>query len=411
MHSENRVDFTNSATQTCPFAAYDQIRPDGPFYVEPSTGYLIVTRYDLVKEIVADPVRYLNQAGALQGVGSSPQAVAAAAVYRDAGFPQLDVLVSGDAPDHNFHRSLVDKAFTVGRVRQMGAYLQETVDFYIDRCLDRGSVDFQAEVADMIPTAIIADQLGVPRSDLPDFKRWSDASVAKNDPSLSVEEAVDLAKVRVGLLEYLDKAILRYQEEPADCLLSDMIHADVDGRKLSRDEAINIAAILIVAGNETTTSAISNCMIRMIEGGFEEQLRSNPASITEFVEEELRLDAPIQGLFRRTAVDVTLDGVAIPAGTILNLRWGAANRDPEKFVNPNEFDINRGNKRQHITFGYGKHFCVGTMLARAEINITLETVLRKMKNIRFSDRPDAIVRKPNYITFGVRKLFLDFDRA
>jgi cytochrome P450 len=149
----------------------------------------------------------------------------------------------------------------------------------------------------------------------------------------------------------------------------------------------------------------------MIEGGFEEQLRSNPASITEFVEEELRLDAPIQGLFRRTAVDVTLDGVAIPAGTILNLRWGAANRDPEKFVNPNEFDINRGNKRQHITFGYGKHFCVGTMLARAEINITLETVLRKMKNIRFSDRPDAIVRKPNYITFGARKLFLDFDRA
>jgi cytochrome P450 len=411
MSDNSVVDFAKPEIQVCPFAAYDEIRPQGPFYVEPSTGYLVVTRYDLIKQIVGDPVRFVNRAGAMQGVGASPAGQAADRVYREAGFPQLDLLVAGDAPDHTFHRSLIDKAFTADRVRQMQGYLQETVDHYVNTVLGKGTADFQKEIADMIPTAVIADQLGVPRSDLPEFKRWSNASVAKNDPALSIKEAEALARTRVELLTYLDAAINSYRRTPANCLLSDLVHADVDGRRLTRDELINIAALLIVAGNETTTSAIANCLIRLIEEKLEDRLRAEPSLISEFVEEELRMDAPIQGLFRRTATDVELDGVHVPAGKIISLKWGAANRDPAKFENPHVFDLSRKNKRQHVTFGYGAHFCVGTMLARSEINITMATILRNMKNLRFSERADAIIRKPNYQTYGVSQLWIDFDRV
>lgn len=327
-------------------------------------------------------------------------------------YPLLDVLVSGDAPDHAFHRKLVEKFFTLPRVHKMRAYLQEVIDSYIDPFIDTGTVDFHQAVSQKIPVTVIADQLGVPREDMDKFLIWSKATVDRANTALDEQSMTAALELYGEFQRYIAAKLDEYRKNPADCILSDLVHAEIDGRRLDAVEAISIAVNLLIAGNETTTNAMSSAMVRLAaDPKLQQRLRDEPSLLPSFIEECLRLDSPIQGLFRRAKVDLHIGGVDVPAGSILMLRWGAANRDPHKFSDPSAFEIGRTNGRQHIAFGYGAHFCVGSPLARSEIGVLLETVLRRMNNIRVADGEDALSYNAYYLIYGVKKLQLDFDKA
>jgi cytochrome P450 len=410
MNAGEPIQFTDPDFQTCPFPAYRRLLAEAPVYRDPVTGHYVVTQYDAVKQIAADAQRFSNRCGIL-GEIEGPRKAIADRILAEHGLPIVDVLVSGDPPEHRFHRSLIDKVFSLARVRKMEGYIQLVVDETIDAFIERGTVDFFAAAAKIVPVKIIADQMGVPRSDLATFRRWSDAAVARIDPSTDQAQFTQALLTYCESQRYFVQKAQEYRLRPADCLLSDMVHAESDdGKKLSLIELLAIAQLLIIAGNETTTNAMSSAMLRLAEDpDLQGRLRADPALIPAFIEEALRLEAPIQGLFRRATQDVEVCGTKIPAESIIMVRWGAANRDPTKFAHPDDFDCQRTNARQHLTFGAGAHFCVGSQLARGELRIVFETVLKRMRNIRLAKDSSAVVHKPSYINYGLSKLQIDFE--
>jgi cytochrome P450 len=258
---------------------------------------------------------------------------------------------------------------------------------------------------------VIADQLGMPRSDLAKLKSWTDSVIANQDQSNSEERQIQLAKSICELHRYAAAKVEEYRKAPRECLLSDFANGTVDGRQLNMRELAAMVEQVMAGGNDSTANAISNAMLRLIEQPqLEAQLRENPALIPAFIEETLRLDAPVQGLFREPKQDMEIAGVKIPKGSVVVLKWGAANRDPDQFPNPDVIDLGRSNSARHLTFGYGAHSCVGNQLARGELRIAFTKLLARMKNFRLSRGPNSVVRDAHFFAYGPRELYVGFDR-
>ena len=407
----NNPQFTDPQVQKCPFSAYEQIRAKGPVYFEESTGYYHVLDYEHVQVLAADKLRLSNNARVMNFKGGMDE-TAINAVIEEHGLPIVPVLVEGDDPDHSFHRALVNNAFFPGRVRKIENFIEGLTTEYIDSFIDRGEVDFFAQFAIKLPMSIIADQLGVPKADLPLFQQWSDSRVARSEPGLSIERILELTREGCKLQMYIDQRAKEYELSPGDCILSNLVHADMNGRKLSREEINAIAAVLIVAGNETTTTALCHCMFRIAtDTDLQHSLRDDATLLAPFIEEVLRLDAPIQSLFRRTLVDIDVGGFTIPADSVVVLKWGAANRDEQKFPEPDKLDLERKNMRQHLTFGYGPHSCIGNQLARSEMRIALNALLKRANNWRLARGEESYTRQSHYFLYGFKKLELAFDKA
>jgi cytochrome P450 len=389
-------------TLECPFPAYRALRQEAPVYRIPQTGYFIVTRYDLVMEAVRNTEVFSSQInqGSSGSMGAYPEVVE---LYEREGVPFASTLISADPPVHTRYRNLVNRAFTAGRVRGMQAYIQQIVDELIDDFIDRGEVEFVAEFAIKLPIYIIADQLGVPRRDMQKFKDWSDASIPIG---LDIGRDAELARMKlvIEFQRYFLERIEERRREPQDDILSDLVNARLEedgnpeGRPLNGSELLSIIQQLLVAGNETTTNAFAAGMVLLID----KMMRT-------FCEEVLRLESPVAGLFRVTTRDTVLGGHEIPAGSLVNLRWAAANRDEAVFAEPDQLDVCRRNAGAQIAFGVGVHFCVGAMLAREEMFLGFRTLLRRLANIRLADGHAPLEHHPNFILRGLKQLRLRFD--
>ncbi len=404
-------------TLECPFPAYRALRDQAPVYRIPQTGFFIVTRYDLVMEAVRNTEVFSSQInqGASGSMGAYPEVIE---LFRNEGVPFASTLISADPPVHTSYRNLVNRAFTAGRVRGMQAYIQQIVDELIDAFIDKGEVEFVAEFAIKLPIYIIADQLGVPRADMQKFKDWSDASVPIG-LDIGCEAELARAKLVIEFQRYFLERIEERRREPKDDILSDLVNArleeegNADGRPLDGSELLSIIQQLLVAGNETTTNAFAAGMVLLLDNpdqlallraGDDKQMRT-------FCEEVLRLESPVAGLFRVTTRDTVLGGHEIPAGSLVNLRWAAANRDDKVFAEPDALDVCRRNAGAQIAFGVGVHFCVGAMLAREEMFLGFRTLLRRLANIRLADGHEKLEHHANFILRGLKQLRLTFDRA
>ena len=404
------VSFTDTETQKCPFQAYDAARNTSPAYRDPVGGFFIVTDYEHVRAVAFDTATFSSETG-LMFVKDSIIKEKIDKIWRENGVMPVNTMVVKDDPEHQFHRSLVDKAFTPVRMRQMENYLESIVDDMIDAYINEPEVDFHNRMSVLVPLSVIADQLGVPRSNLAKFKFWSDTVMRECDQSNSPEAQIEITYDMCEFQRYVLAKAKEYQATPTECMLSDMVNADIDGRRLTMEELVAIVAQILTAGNETTAAAMSSAMIRLIEQpGLEQRLRDNPDFIPQFIEEVLRLDSPIQGLFRRATRDTEIGGVTIPQGSIVVIKWAAANRDPAKFADPQALDLQRGNSRQHTAFGYGPHFCIGNQLARGELRIAYTRLLNRLKNFRYTRGEASSVRHAHYFAYGVGELHIAFDR-
>lgn len=405
------ISFMDPEVQVCPFRAYREVREQGPVYIDPQMGWYIVTDYDLVKKLSADTDNLSSFTGMLMAKRKSSVQAKLDEIYRNEGFMPVPVLVVSDPPDHRFYRSFVEKAFTPARLKQMEDYLESIVEEMIGKVIDKEEVEFNREIAVLVPLTIIADQLGLERTDLPKLKFWTDAVMENQDQSISEERQIELAKIICELHRYAAAKVEEYRQNPRECLLSDLANGEVDGRRLTMQEIAALIEQLLTGGNDTSTSAMTSAMLRLVEQPeLQEKLRDDPERIPKFIEEVLRLDAPVQGLFREAKRDIDIAGVEVPRGSVVVLKWGAANRDPDQFPEPDRIDLERPNLKRHMTFGFGPHSCVGNQLVRAEMRILFTKLLARIKNIRLSRGEESVKRAPHFFFYGPRELYIAFDR-
>ena len=398
--------------QRCPFGAYDRMRSRGSVFFDSPTQMYVVTSYATIRAVAGDP-RTFSSANK-RPVSANRDTSHSAQIdrlWREADFVPVDTLVSCDPPIHRRHRSLVDKAFRPDRIEAAEPRIQEIVHELID-AFPPGSFDFLPRFAIPLPMRMISELLGVPAAMAATFKLWSDAVLEAVNLNISGEREIETVKIKIDMYRYFWGRVEALRERPEETLLSDLANAKPDGEFLGRSELTGLLRNILVAGNETTTTALAWCAHTLTKKpDVQRELRADPTRIPNFTEEVLRLDAPVQGLFRRATRDVTLGGVDIPEGAILDLRWAAGNRDDAQFPSPDEMNLHRPNQAQHLTFGFGIHFCLGNRLARAELAHAVRLLLARSRNISLVPGESSLEQVTHYFARGVSRLMIDFDPA
>ncbi len=405
-------DFFSPEVIESPFEFYQAVRREAPVYQLPETNIFLLSRWEDIRRVNRDTQTFSNNfQELLKGPDPSEEA---AAIYAG-GYEQPPTLLTLDPPEHKVFRSLINKVFSARRVEKMHDYIQQVVDELIDNFIDRGECEFVQEFATPLPVYVIADQLGVPRRDLRRIKAWSDAFASRLGGMASAEEEVENARLIVEYQHYMADIIANRRARPQDDMISDLanntiMHADGE-RLMTVEELLSMIEQLLVAGNETTTSATTGGLLSLIQLSDQMQiLRDDPAVIDNAVEEILRLESPSAGLWRVVTRATEIQGVKIPEGSLLMLRYAAANRDEQVFEDPERMDVCRRNADEHIAFGYGTHFCPGAFLGRKEMQVAYQRILQRMTNIRLAPGKNDLTHWPNMVLRGLKELHITFDR-
>lgn len=410
------LSFSEEAIQDCPFAAYDQLRDTSPVYLDPVTGHYVLTRYADVRSAIMKIKQFSNRVGFV-GIRESDVSAEVEAMFERDGWPQREQMQNTDPPLHKERRTRVDRAFAIYEVQKIEPLMDELANQLIDDMIDEDEVDFVGRFAAPLTVGIIANQLSVDRGDISLFdfakqvQRWSDLTIEHIDPMLTKEREIEITKELIEIQHFYFKNLERVRANPDESLLARLIETiQVDGEP-DIPELLEVMKLLFVTGNETTRFALASGMKILIERpDLAEHLAAHPEDMPAFVEESLRLLSPVQTLFRRTTEDIELHGVKIPAGSRVEVRFGAANRDPAMFECPAEARLDRPNGNSHLAFGAGVHVCIGMQLARSELNVAFRAILKRLKNFRATRGEDSYVSNGVYLSYGFSKLWLGFDR-
>ncbi|WP_235535739.1 cytochrome P450 [Sphingopyxis sp. Root1497] len=396
-----------------PFDYYRAWMPKSPV-VQLSEGMFLVLSYDLCSQATGDVETFSNNfQGTLSGAMAEDGDVAAILAE---GWPQVDTLLTADPPTHTRFRKLVNLAFSMKRVAAIEENMRGVVIDLIDKMAAKGEADFVRDFGIPLPVAMIASQIGMTNDDLDKVKRWSDAFVDRLGRMIPKDRELECAREVVEFQHFVKAKIDERRANRTDDLLSDLVYAEVDGeRPLEDAEILSIMQQLMVAGNETTTSALAGGLLQLIENP--DQMAKavaavdagNERAILNLVEEVLRTESPTAGMWRMVLKDTELGGVAIPKGAMVQLRYAAANRDPAKYPDPDRFDLERTNARSHLAFGKGIHMCVGNMLSRKEMAVAYTELLKRLTDFRVADGHQPSW-PPNMLLRGLTTLPIRFGR-
>ncbi|HBZ70802.1 MAG TPA: cytochrome P450 [Deltaproteobacteria bacterium] len=287
------------------------------------------------------------------------------------------VMLGMDEPEHRRHRALVSAAFSQKALaRREHELVEQVANQLIDRFADRGRADLVREFTFPYPTQIIAGLLGLPREDYPQFQRWS---ISLLSITVNRERALAASK---ALREYFVPILAARREQPCDDLISGLAHAEIDGEKLADEEIFSFLRLLLPAGVETTYRSTGNLLFGLLSNPDQlDAVRSDRSLIPQAIEEAVRWEPPLLVITRVATRDTELAGVTIPAGSTVMPMLGSANRDGERYPDPDRFDIFRP-ARPHIGFGHGVHVCLGMHLARLEMRVALNLLFDRLPNLR-----------------------------
>ena len=404
------------AALQCPFPAYARMRSDAPVLHLPALGMYLVTRHDLVLQVLRDTVTYSSRF-VVTNVPGNPESRKRLLEVFEQGYPRVSTMLTADQPEHTRYRSLVARAFHPRAIAELEPAIRSIASRLIDSWIDRGSIEFVEDFAVPLPVEVIARALNVPDSRLADFKRWSDDSVAGIGTNVSIDERV---RAEMGVNEfqrYFAEQIEMRRAAPQDDLLTNLLNARIDDndaevpdrRPLDMAEMLSIVQQLLVAGNETTTKMLTE-MMRLL-GEHPEQwqmLKGDPARIERIVEETLRLSTPTQGMFRVVTTDTELGGCPLPKGSRIVVVFASANRDERLFADPDGFDPDREHLRDHLAFGKGIHFCIGANLSRLEGRVALEELSKRIDSFTLPGS-NTFEYFPSFILRGLTRLDVDFE--
>ncbi|MEU4308419.1 cytochrome P450 [Streptomyces rochei] len=383
----------------CPFTApeeYAAMRTDDPVArVTLPTGReaWAVTRYDDVRELLSDPrvsadIRRPN----FPALGEGEQEAGA----------RFRPFIRTDAPEHTRYRRMLLPAFTVRRVRAMRSAVQARVDEILDGMLEAGGpVDLVSAYANAVPTSVICELLGIPRHNLEFFRDVTRISGSRTSTAEQVAEALG------SLFGLLAELIAERREEPRDDLISKLVTDHLIPGHVTTDQLLSTLGITINAGRETTTSMIALSTLLLLDRPeLLEELRRDPSLMPAAVDELLRVLSVADSIpLRVAAEDIELSGRTVPADDGVIALLAGANHDPEQFDDPGKVDFHRTDNH-HVAFGYGVHQCVGQHLARLELEVALDTLVRRVPTLRLAGDRDQVVVKDDSATFGLEELMV-----
>ncbi|WP_328738389.1 cytochrome P450 [Streptomyces erythrochromogenes] len=367
-----------------PFPLYRELREEGPVRRVVAAGGLdvwLVTRYE-------DGLAALSDSRLSSDVRDASDPRLLAQLPGTERESMLSNMLRSDPPDHTRLRRLVSKAFTARRVAEMRPRIQAVTDRLLDAIAPAGRADLVADFALPLPVTVIGELLGVPADDRLDFQRWTDRMIMRGaqppDPAVVDEAWQHMRAYVTGLIR--DK-----RADPGDDLLSALITARDEERRLSEDELIAMVFLLLAAGYITTVNLISGGIAMLLtHPGQLDLLRSEPELLGSAIEEFLRYDGPVSpGIARFAREDVEIAGTAIPRGATVLIASAIADRDPARFPDPDRLDITRQDNA-HLAFGHGVHYCLGAPLARLEGHIAIGTALRRLPGLALAVEPDGI---------------------
>jgi cytochrome P450 len=379
-----------------PYALLRELREQTPVYWSESLGAWLLTRFDDVMVSFRDVDHYSNEGRLGKAVEYLPPDVRAGFGAFEAHY-QTRGLLHSDPPAHTRLRLLVRDLFTPRAVESMRPRVEAIVDELLSAVQPAGGMDAIEHLAMPLPAIVIAGIFGVPDEDRIKVVAWSDDVLAfqgQNRPS--VELLARAQRAIEELREYLGRLMARRRAAPQDDLLSLLVSAESDGDRLSEDELLNTSVTLLAAGHETTRSLIGNGLWLLLrERERWERLRAEPDLLAPAIEECLRYESPIARQPRRMKADTELGGRQLRAGEMVFQMLNSANRDPERFTDPETFDLDRHGER-NLAFGNGIHFCIGASLARLEASIAFRALLERMPRLRLArDEPDWSLDKQN----------------
>jgi cholest-4-en-3-one 26-monooxygenase len=348
---------------------YRHPEPDGP-------GFWVVTRYDDVVQVGRDPQSF-----------SSENERGGVVQLREAEMDDFNrggrMMLTIDPPDHTRYRSLVNKGFVPRMIQALAAHIREITKGIVDRALEKGDqCDFVVDVAAELTLQVIAELLGVPLEDRHKVFQWSNRLIGSEDPEYAISDEL-VRQAQIEMFMYANALAANRRQEPRDDIVTTLLNAEINGDRLSEIDFNLFFLLLAVAGNETTRNALSHGVLTLSQ--HPEQYRmlvDNPSLVPSATEEILRWASPVMYFRRNVTRDVKLHGQQLKAGDKVSIWYISANRDEDIFDAPFRFDITRS-PNEHVAFGGGgPHFCLGANLARMEINILLEELVRRVPELK-----------------------------
>jgi cytochrome P450 len=398
--------------QDDPFAYYHRRLAEGPAWHEEDVDLYVIGGHEEVRAALLDVATFSNRPTRKGG----PTDEAAAAYHRilaTRGWPRAVTLQRTDPPVHSRFRKLLNRVFSPAKVAELTPRIEGIARSLVDGFAPQGHCEFVSQFALPMPGILIAEQMGLDQSQYPTFRRWADAMLSLAQRKMTVDEALAEAEVELEAQHFLAEEFERRRREPTDDLISLLVHAHgEDEEPLTMHELQDLMHQLITGGFETTTAALATgvwLLIRFPEQ--QELLRDQPALMKNFIEEVLRFDSPVQGLWRQATTDTEVGGVAIPQGCPVMVRYGAANRDPATFDAPDRFDIARPEARNHVAFGFGPHYCLGAALARQEMLSSFTILLDRLQDLALAEPLPELAHEPSFFLRPMKCLPLRFTAA
>jgi cytochrome P450 len=409
----------NEAVLKDPYPFYRQLRSEAPLFREPDYGVYLVSRYQDIVEVNRQPEVFSSVLVANAPYVDLPAPIDELAAWR-AEHPFGDKILSNDPPDHTRYKRLVNQFFTPRRVAAMEPRIRETVNEVIDTFIDKGRVEFVTQFAHMIPRLIVGELIGVPQADAVRFREFFEERLAAmaraaEDPEHGFRaRTTDAEGITENqfLMEYFLRAIGERREQPRGDIMSDLANATFDdGTRVPLEAVVSMITLLYAAGGDANTPELmSNSMLVLLRNdALVRSLRDDPSLAEPFIEEVLRYDTPVPGVFRVATRDTSIGGVPVAKGSKVMVVYGAANHDESVFSESEEFRLGREFKTPHLGFGVGVHFCPGASLARLEGKVAVQELLRRLGNIRFAETP-----QPPYVPSVIQRIpiriVLEFDK-
>jgi len=400
-----------------PFPFYRALREQKPVYYDPGLDVYLVTRYADAVQVLHDDETFSLEHGYQDRYANGFIDEFAEILEREGGGFIRDLAI--DPPAHTRLRRLTEKAFTAHRVKDLEPRIRQIVVDLIERVVDKGEADGVADIGGPLTAQFICEQLGFDWSEVGTERVaiWTKAVLDQIGRMQTREDMLQNAKEMCELQNYIIRYIEMREKEPREDMISDIVHAelqDAENPRLSRQEQIATIRGFLIAGNDTTATAITNLLyVLATQPGLHDDLYAqvdNDRVMTRFVEELLRMLPPVHGLFRTAMKDVDLGGTHVPKGSQLCVMYASANDDDAKFASPRELDIQRPNVGTSLTFGSGIHKCVGISLARMEIKVAAQEIIRRLDNIKLAVPVEELTYLPTLASQSLEKLPITFTR-
>jgi cytochrome P450 len=414
-----------------PYRFYQAANSEGPITPEPHFGVYLATRY---RDILDIERRHNDFSACIAAVGpfakgqvperpdeaGCPFGKADLAeemeTWRETTKVDMIPVLTLDPPHHTEYRNLVNKLFTPQRKEQVTPRLRELAQELIDSFIADGEVEWIGRYSGPYTYFVMNEVMDFPRADedvlRERFLQRHDGEGLNVRAQVATSEATTAPDNPLGVSDdRMRQYLTERRANPQNDVLSDIATARMaDGTLPDVEALVGISSVMYGAGQVTTTDLIGNAMrFLAINPELQERLRDHPEEIELFVDEVLRIEPPVQGLFRYCVRDTEVNGTPVPAGAIIWMVYGAGNRDPEQFEDPDKFDPKRENAYQGIAFGAGRHFCPGQPLAKLEAKITIEEVFKRMKNIRLKDKPEDIKFHDWFVVRGPNEMNIQFE--